>query len=72
MIDDGRIHQHKQLLLFGTLFWTAVLTGLAAWAASFFSPSRYLPRIIIEIHDKLTLGLFVLLVVHVYQRRRRL
>jgi hypothetical protein len=59
-------------LLIQLLFAIAAAEGLAAWAVSGLTHVPFLRHLLVETHDKLTLLLIVLLVVHVWKRKRRI
>lgn len=64
--------KHRQVVTMNVLFLAAAVTGLGAWAIGWVSQGFRAEKLVVEIHDKLTLFLTVLLVLHVWSRRRRL
>jgi hypothetical protein len=54
------------------IFLPATATALAAFVAFMVFGHRAVEKALVEIHDKLALPLFVLLVLHAWQRRSRL
>lgn len=68
----GLFHKHRQLVTLSFLFLTAAITGMGAWALGFLNFEQSKERLIVEFHDKITLVLTLLLVLHVWSRRRRL
>jgi hypothetical protein len=72
MWNKGLFHKHRQLVTMNLIFVAAVLTGLGAWAIGWTGVGFRSEKIVVEIHDKLTLFLTVFLFLHVWSRRRRL
>lgn len=68
----GRLHQHRLFVVLSLLFISSAFTGLGAWSLGGLGFTLAAERIVVEVHDKLTLFLVVLLVQHVWSRRRRL
>jgi hypothetical protein len=64
--------KHRQVFIFSAIFIFAALTGFSAWAFSLLPEGELLQKGGIEIHDKITLVLFVFLALHVWQRRNRM
>ncbi|MGC4118235.1 MAG: DUF4405 domain-containing protein [Myxococcales bacterium] len=62
----------KTTFLLVLVFASATVTALAAWLSLHALEQHHAERMAIEIHDKLTLVLSILLVLHTWQRRRRL
>ncbi len=70
--NKGLFHKHRQLVTMSLIFLAAVLTGLSAWAISWTGMGFQSEKMVVEIHDKLTLFLTVFLILHVWSRWRRL
>jgi hypothetical protein len=63
----------RSLGFFVTMFFLlAAVTALAAWVAFMFLGQRSVEKVLVEIHDKVTIPLSVLLLLHVVKRRARL
>lgn len=67
---DGR--WRRQAPIFFVLFTLAVITAVVAWTAGKLFDGQVTERALVEIHDKLTIPMSVLLVLHTWQRRARL
>jgi hypothetical protein len=67
---DGRWRRQATLLL--VLFTLAVITAVVAWTVGKIVDGRMTERALVEIHDKVTLPLSALMVLHTWQRRARL
>ncbi|MBN2525856.1 MAG: hypothetical protein JXR76_05630 [Deltaproteobacteria bacterium] len=62
---------HKQVLTLTAIFIIAAVIGLIAWGVDCgLSPALH--HLLVEVHDKLTLLLFVFPVMHVWKRRQRI
>jgi hypothetical protein len=70
--NKGLFRKHRQLVTMSPIFVAAVLTGLGAWAIGWTGGGFRSEKLVVEIHDKLTLFLTVFLILHVWSRRRRL
>jgi hypothetical protein len=70
--SKGHLRKHRQLVTMSLIFLGAVLTGLGAWAIGWSDLGFRSEKLVVEIHDKLTLFLTVFLFLHVWGRRRRL
>jgi hypothetical protein len=62
----------REVNLIVVLFFVAVATSLAAWMTWLFFADWAVERALVEIHDKATVPLAVLLVLHTWRRRTRL
>ena len=62
----------KQVMIFTLVFLLALTTASAGVVAFLVFDHRTVERIFVEIHDKIALPLFVLLVLHTWSRRSRL
>lgn len=65
-------NKHKQVFIFSILFIISAVTGFAAWYFSSIEADELSQKIYIEIHDKITLFLFIFLILHVWKRRKRI
>jgi len=65
-------NKHKQVFIFSILFIISAVTGFAAWCFSTIEADELSRKTYIEIHDKITLILFVFLILHVWKRRKRI
>jgi hypothetical protein len=70
--SKGLLQKHRQLVTMSLVFLTAALMGMGAWALDALGVGPQAERIVVEIHDKVTLFLVVYLMLHVWSRRRRL
>ncbi|HEY5959910.1 MAG TPA: DUF4405 domain-containing protein [Polyangiaceae bacterium] len=70
--NKGLFHKHRQLVAMSLIFVAAVITGLGAWAIGWSGLGFWREKIVVEIHDKLTIFLTGFLFLHVWSRRRRL
>jgi hypothetical protein len=62
----------RQLPNFVALFALAVITALVGWTAGKLFDSKLIEHTLVEIHDKVVIPMFILMVIHTWQRRVRL
>ncbi len=70
VIQKNLIAKNKQTVTLTILFLLAVLTGYIPWLIHLCGGSEFTRKLFIEIHDKLTLFLFIYLVLHVIKRMK--
>lgn len=63
--------KNRQVLLFSGLFILSTITGLIPWIIDVFGMSQFSRIIFIEIHDKISLILFVFILLHAIRRAKR-
>lgn len=71
LLTRGRAWR-RQAPHFFVLFAIAVFAAGAAWGAGKLFDSTPVEGILVEIHDKIAIPMFVLMVIHTWQRRARL
>jgi hypothetical protein len=62
----------RQAAHFFALFALAVITAPVAWTAGKLFDSKLIEHTLVEIHDKVVIPMFILMVTHTWRRRARL
>jgi 2-oxoglutarate ferredoxin oxidoreductase subunit delta len=70
VVTKHLIGKNRQVIILSVLFLLVAATGFIAWFIDLSGSSSIIPRLFIEIHDKLTLILIVFLVLHFVKRAR--
>ncbi len=70
VITKHLVDKHKQVFIFSSIFFVCAITGFTAWYFSL-EANELSRKLFIEIHDKITLFLFIFLILHIWKRRKR-
>jgi len=68
---NRKLFKNRQKVIFLLILIFTSLTGFLAWYYSYNESSDMTRKILIEIHDKLTLFLSLFMVIHIWNKRRR-
>ena len=68
IIKKNLIQKNKQVFLLSTVFILVAITGYIPWMVDLTGNDEITRKIFLEIHDKLTIILFVFLLLHVSKR----
>jgi hypothetical protein len=64
--------RRRQDLIFFAMFTLAVTTALCAWGVAMIFDDHVAERMFVEIHDKVTIPMSILMALHLWNRRSRL
>lgn len=64
------IGKNRQVIILSALFLLVAVTGLVPWVIDLSGGKSTLRMLFIEIHDKITLILIVMFILHIYKRRK--
>lgn len=68
IIKKNLITKNKQVVILSTLFIFVAITGYMPWIIDLTGNDEIVRKFFLEIHDKLTIILFVFLILHVAKR----
>jgi hypothetical protein len=72
VLTKRRMGRPRHTLMLSGIFLAATLTGSVAWSISGFPRTHVQEKLVIEIHDKITLFLVVFLFMHTWKRKSRI
>ena len=72
VVTSRSFQKHREVFVFTAVFGMAAVFGFTAWMVSDLAHTPGLRECIVEVHDKITLVMFVFLCTHIWKRKHRI